>query len=311
MLSDTTWAWIGFHVFVGVLLWLDLKVIHAKSKTFSLRSALGWSAFWIGLGLCFNWGVWTIKGPEAGTQFLTAYLLEKSLSVDNLFVFLLIFRYFKVPSALQHKVLFWGILGALIFRATFILGGLWLIQQFSFLTYILGALLIWGGLRLFRQQEEVFDPGNNKMLRRLRQIMPVLGSFHGDRFFLRRQGILYATPLFIALISIETSDIIFALDSIPAVLAVSQDPFVVYSSNIFAILGLRALFFALAGLLERFHYLDYGLGIVLAFVGIKLILSGWLHISATFTLALVTIVLGGTALLSWRFPPKEEEEVSP
>lgn len=251
-----------------------------------------------------------VKGPVDGTHFLTAWLLEKSLSVDNLFVFLLIFRYFKVPPALQHKVLFWGILGALFFRATFILGGLWLINQFSFLTYLLGAILIWGGLRLFRQEEEVFDPGKSKWLKKLRQFIPVLGSFQEDRFFLKRSGVWYATPLFIALISIETSDIIFALDSIPAVLAISQDPFIVYTSNIFAILGLRALYFALSGLLEKFHYLDYGLGIVLAFVGVKLILANWFHISAESTLAFVSIILGATAFLSWKFPPKESDDAA-
>ncbi|GAB4416287.1 MAG: TerC family protein [Bacteroidia bacterium] len=299
-------AWVGFHVLIGVLLLIDLKIVHRHPHEIKLREALGWSAFWIGLALLFNAGIWIVEGSKPAVEFLTAYLVEKSLSVDNLFVFLMIFGYFNVPPHLQHRVLFWGILGALVMRAIFIFGGLALITNFHWITYVLGAILIYGGVKMFSNKSEGFDPGNNRLLKAVRSVLPVLKSHHGELFLVRRQGKVYVTPLLLTLISIELSDVAFALDSIPAVLAISQDAFIVYTSNIFALLGLRSLYFALSGIMSRFHYLPYGLGIILIFVAVKLIIQDFYKIPPVATLSFIAVVLTATIVLSLKIPAREE-----
>lgn len=291
------WEWIAwglFNVFVVAMLYLDLTCFHKACHEIKLREALGWTAFWIALALIFNAGVWRFMGAKPGMQFLTGYLLEKSLSVDNLFVILLIFSYFKVSPAHQHKVLFWGILGALVMRAIFIFCGVALIRRFEWIIYIFGALLVFSGIKLFFEKEKEILPEKNITIRIFRKLMPVTSGYEGERFVVRRDGRLWATPLLVVLAVVETTDIIFAIDSIPAILSISTDPFIVYTSNVFAILGLRSLFFALAGVMKLFHYLHYGLGAILIFVGIKMGISHFVHIPVGASLG----VIGGTLLFS-------------
>jgi len=299
------WPWATFVGFVLVMLALDLCVFHRKAHEIHLREALGWSVFWIALALCFNLGVWWLRGSGASLEFLTAYLIEKSLSVDNLFVFLLIFRYFAVPAVYQHEVLFWGILGALVLRAIFILAGVALIHQFHWIFYLFGALLIVSGIRFAFEVEKEVHPERNPVLRLFRRLMPVAPDPADGRFFFRRGGRVWATRLFVVLLIVETTDIVFAVDSIPAVLAISRDPFIVFTSNVFAILGLRALYFVLAGMMELFHHLHYGLAVILIFVGSKMILADWVTIPIGLSLGVVGALLGFSiaASLIWRKAP--------
>jgi tellurite resistance protein TerC len=283
---------------------LDLLVIHKKNHVIKVKEALKWSAFWISLALIFNVLIYYWFGYAKALQFLTGYLIEKSLSVDNLFVFLIVFSYFKVPAKYQHKVLFWGILGALIFRAIFILAGLTLIEKFHFAIYFLGAFLIIGGLKMLFQKDLEIDPGKSFIIKVARKFLPVLKSYHEDKFFIIRNSVIYATPLFIVLIVVETTDIIFALDSIPAIIAISTDPFIVYSSNIFAILGLRSLFFALSGIMVIFHHLKYGLSIILIFVGVKLLVMDIYKIDIVYSLLFIGLVLISSIVASILFPKK-------
>ncbi len=266
------WLWLGFGAFVFGLLALDLGVFHRKAHAVGFREAFIWTGVWIGLALTFNAWVYLSRGPEQGLQFLTGYLIEKSLSVDNIFVFLAIFSYFTVPREYQHKVLFWGILGALIMRAVFIAAGITLLERFHWTVYIFGAFLVFTGVKLALQKKEMdVHPERNPVLRLFRKLVPVTESYEGDRFFLKRAGRLFATPLFVALLVVEMTDVVFAVDSIPAVLAITTDPFIVYTSNVFAILGLRALYFALAGIMPMFRHLHFGLAVVLAFIGGKML----------------------------------------
>jgi len=258
--------WILFNLFVLVMLVLDLGVFHRRTHVVKFREALLWSAMWIALAAMFAVIVYFWHGRGPALEFVTGYVIELSLSVDNLFVFLLIFRYFQVPTVHQHKVLFWGILGALIMRAVFILAGVGLIRQFHWIIYIFGALLVYSGIKLFRQENAEIHPEKNPLLRLFRRWIPVTKDYEEAKFFVRRPG-LYATPLFIVLLVVETTDVLFAVDSIPAILAITLDAFIVYTSNVFAILGLRSMYFALAGMMELFHYLHYGLSLVLIFVG--------------------------------------------
>lgn len=267
------WPWILFNLFVLAMLALDLGVFHRKAHVVRLREALGWSVVWICLALLFNLIIYFWHGREVALQFLAGYIIEKSLSVDNLFVFLLIFSYFSIPSIYQHKILFWGILGALVMRAIFIAAGITLIEKFHWMIYLFGGFLIITGIKMALQKDEEIHPEANPVLRLFRRFVPVTHDYHNDHFFILKEGKRWATPLFIVLLLIETTDVIFAVDSIPAVLAVTRDPFIVYTSNVFAILGLRALYFALAGIMQLFHYLHYGLSIILAFVGVKMLLS--------------------------------------
>jgi tellurite resistance protein TerC len=270
---DQTWLWIGFNVFVLLMLALDLGVFNRKAHVIGFKESLTWTAVWIALAMVFNGWVWHQLGPQKGLEFFTGYVIEKSLSVDNVFVFALLFSYFAVPQIYQHKVLFWGVLGALVMRAAMIVLGAALITKFSWIIYVFGAFLIITGLKMIFKKEEEIHPENNPVVRWFKKLMPVTKDFRGDKFFVRENGIRMATPLFVVLLLVEVSDVIFAVDSIPAIFAVTKDPFIVYTSNVFAILGLRSLYFALAGVLDKFHYLKIGLGFVLSFVGVKMLFA--------------------------------------
>lgn len=305
MVSSTAWLWIGFNVFVLLMLALDLGVFHRKAHEVSIREALIWSAVWIGLALIFNAGVYYFYGSQKALEFLTGYLIEKALSVDNIFVFLMVFTYFHVDSKYQHEVLFWGILGAIVMRAIFIFAGVALIQKFHWIIYIFGLFLIVTGVKMVTQHGKKIDPEKNPVLRLFRRFMPVTDQYHGDHFFIRQNGILHATPLFIVLLVIETTDLIFAVDSIPAILAITLDTFIVYSSNIFAILGLRALYFALAGMMQLFRYLHYGLSAVLVFVGTKMMIMDIYKVPILVSLLTVAILIALSIGLSILNPKTE------
>ena len=302
--------WIIFNIFVVAMLALDLGVFHRTAHVIHIREALVWCVLWMTLALLFNVGIYFWHGSEPALEFLTGYLLEYSLSVDNIFVFLMIFSYFRVPYVHQHKVLFWGILGALIMRALFILTGITLIQKFHWVMYIMGGFLVLTGIKMALQKGEDINPEHNPVLRLFRRLMPVTDDYEGDRFFVRRSGRLFATPLFVIVLVVETTDVIFAVDSIPAILAITLDPFIVYTSNVFAILGLRALFFALAGIIRLFHYLPYGLSLILVFVGIKMLLVDIYKIPISMALGTVAAVLVISVVTSIIFPPKTEGTTS-
>jgi len=286
--------WIGFSILVLVMLALDLGFFHRKAHVVEVREALVWTFVWISSALFFNLGVFYWFGSEKALEFLTGYLIEKSLSMDNVFVFLMIFSYFRVPALYQHKVLFWGILSALIMRAAFIAAGVTLIERFHWVIYVFGAFLILTGARMALQKDREIHPERNPILKLFRKLMGVTENYENGKFFVRRNGAFLATPLFIVLLVVETTDLIFAVDSIPAILAITRDPFIVYTSNVFAILGLRALYFALAGIVERFHYLHYGLAAILVFVGMKMLFSDFYKIPITTAL----VVVGGLLLIA-------------
>lgn len=295
--------WIAFNLFVLVMLALDVGVLGRRARTVSFRQAAVRSVIWIALALAFAGVLLHFEGRTPALEFVTGYVIELSLSVDNLFVFLLIFRYFKVDGDHQHKVLLWGILGALVLRAVFIFAGVGLLRRFHFITYLFGALLVYSGFKLFRQGESDIHPEKNPVLRLFRKFMPVTKEFVGDKFFVRKPG-LYATPLFIVLLVVETTDVVFAVDSIPAILAITLNTFVVYTSNVFAIMGLRSMYFALAGMLDLFHYLHYGLAVILMFVGAKMLASGYFEISTVAALGFVAVVLTASVGASMVFPNK-------
>ena len=299
--------WVGFTLIVLVLLFLDLGVFHREAREVSRKEAGIWSTVWIGLALVFNSWIYYTSGSEPALEFLAGYLIEKSLSVDNIFVFLLIFSYFSVPLAYQHRVLFWGILGALIMRGIFIALGATLLHYFHWVIYIFGAFLIFTGIKIAVSDETESDPEDNPAIRLLRRVLPVTDKYEGQHFFVRRQGQLFATPLFIVLVSIESTDLVFAIDSIPAIFAVTDDPFIVYTSNVFAILGLRALYFLIAGVLDMFVYLRIGLGVVLGFVGVKMLLVDVYPIPIGLSLGVIAFVLTATIIASLLFPPTESE----
>ena len=293
-------GWVIFNLFVLAMLALDLGVFHRKEHEVKFKEAVIWSIVWITLALLFNSGIYFWKGSKPALEFLTGYVIEKSLSVDNIFVFLLIFSYFKVPAQYQHKVLFWGILGALIMRAVFIVAGVTLIQKFHWIIYIFGAFLIFTGIKLWREKKKEIQPERNPVLKLFRKLVPVTEEYQQGKFFVKKDRRRLATPLFVVLLVVETTDLIFAVDSIPAILAITLDPFIVYTSNVFAILGLRALYFALAGLMRLFDYLHYGLAAILIFVGIKMILSDLLKIPVGISLGVVAGILALSIMLSLR-----------
>jgi tellurite resistance protein TerC len=289
------------------MLALDLGVLNRRAHTIGLREALGWSAVWIALACSFAVIVYFWHGRTESLQFITGYVVELTLSVDNLFIFLVIFRYFKVPDQHQHRVLFWGILGALVMRGLFIAAGVGLIHRFSWITYVFGGLLIFSGIKLLRQGDARINPEKNPILRVVRRFLPVTDEYVGGRFFTRRDR-LYATPLFIVLLVLETSDILIAVDSVPAVLAITVNAFIVYTSNVFAILGLRSMYFALSGMLERFHYLHHGLSAVLILIGLKMIAAHYVTIPTEWALASVLAVLG-TSIAASLVRPKTKPVV--
>lgn len=299
-------AWVGFGLFVIAMLVLDLGVFHRKAHAIKVKEALLLSVFWIALALLFNLAIFWKYGAQPGLKFLTGYLLEKSLSVDNLFIFLLVFSYFRVPSQYQHKVLFWGILGALIMRGIFIAAGIVLIQKFHFIIYFFGVFLIYTGIKLYSEKDKEIHPEKNPMLKLFRRIMPVSSDYDGSKFFTKSKNCLSATPLMVVLIVVETTDVIFALDSIPAILAVTTDPFIVYTSNVFAILGLRALYFALEGMMRLFHHLHYALCVILIFIGIKMLIQDHYHVPITFALGFILVVLAASIVSSIIWPKQEK-----
>jgi tellurite resistance protein TerC len=310
------WAWVGFNAVVLLLLAIDLGVVHRKAHTISLREAGTWSGVWVALSLSFGAGVYAVIGSRAGLEFLTGYLIEYALSVDNIFVFVLIFSYFRIPHEYQHRVLFWGILGALVFRGTMIAAGAALIARFEWVLYIFGAFLVFTGWRMARQpRDETYDPEANPVLRLVQRVFPVTAQYHGKKFFVRepREGRtrLIATPLFVVLVLVETTDIIFATDSIPAIFAVTRDPFIVYTSNVCAVLGLRALYFLVAGVVHRFHYLQVGLSVVLMFIGAKMLMENWIHIPVGVSLGIVATVLALSVAASLRWPEEDRAWIPP
>lgn len=308
---DDIWLWVGFNIFVLAMLAVDLGVFHRDAHTVSIREASIWTSVWITLALVFNYGIYHFMGSQAGLEFLTGYLIEKALSVDNIFVFVLIFSYFRVPTKYQHRVLFWGILGALLMRGAMIGAGAYLISNFHWVIYIFGGFLVFTGIRMAVHQEHDIDPEANPVLRLIRRVMPISPKYEGQKFFTKvtRNGMVKraATPLFVVLVLVETTDLIFAVDSIPAIFAVTQDPFLVYTSNVFAILGLRALYFLLAGVIEKFHYLKLGLSVVLVFVGAKMLLVDLVEVPISLSLGIIALVLGASVGLSLLFPKAAEE----
>ena len=301
-------ALLGFLAFIGAMLALDLLVLHRDAHAVSVREAATWSAVWIALGLAFGGLIGVLDGGDAAGAYFAGYLIEKSLSVDNIFVFVIIFSYFSVPAEHQHRVLFWGVLGALVFRGAFIVLGAALIETFSWVLYVFGAFLLFTAYKMARHQEVTFDPGRNRVLRLLSRFVPLAPDYHGKRFFVRLDGRLFATPLFAVLVVVETTDVIFAVDSIPAIFAVTRDPFLVFTANVFAILGLRALYFLLAGVANRFTYLKAGLAVILAFVGTKMLLADVYHMPVWASLAVIATVLAasvGASLLRPQRPTPE------
>jgi tellurite resistance protein TerC len=290
--------WGGFIAFVLAMLALDLGVFHRHSHVVKFKEALTWSAVWVGLALLFNVGIWWKFGTEPGVQFLTGYLIEKSLSVDNIFVFVIIFSALRIPALYQHRVLFWGILSALVLRAVMIFAGVAMLQRFHWLIYVFGAFLIITGIKLFLNRNQEEHPENSAAMRWARRVIPSTDKFDGHHFFTVENGRRLATPLFMALLLVEVTDVIFALDSIPAIFAITQDPFIVFTSNIFAILGLRSLFFLLAGMVEKFSYLKVGLSAVLVFVGAKMTLVDVVKVPAFVSLGVIALLIGGSVVLS-------------
>jgi len=283
--------WIGFNVFVLLMLALDLGVFNRKAHEISIKEALIWTGVWIGLAMCFNVFVYYWQGEVKALEFFTGYVIEKALSVDNIFVFVLIFSYFKTPTIYQHKILFWGIIGALIMRAAFIFAGVALLEKFHWTIYVFGAILIYTGYKMLTQKEKVIEPEKNPLIKFIRKIIPVTNEYHRGDFFVKQNGKRFATPLFLVLVLIEVTDLIFAADSIPAILAITQDHFIVYTSNVFAILGLRSLYFALAGMMDKFQYLSKGLALILIFVGLKMLLVDFYKLPIQIALLVIIVIL--------------------
>ena len=315
MTPDAGW-WIAFNLFVAAMLALDLGVFHRKAHVIGMREALGWTAMWVTLGLLFNLGIFLgwfgsyapeLRAPKA-LEFLTGYLIEYSLSVDNVFVFALLFRYFRVPPINQHRVLFWGIMGAIVLRGIMILAGLALLERFHWIIYVFGAILIVSGVKMWKGSEPDIDPAHNPLLRFLQRYLPVAPAYDGANFFTRHLGKFAVTPLFVVLVFVEWTDLVFAVDSIPAVLTITNDAFIVFTSNIMAILGLRALYFALAGMMDRFHLLHYGLSAILVFVGVKMLAAPFVKIPTALSLAIIATILAlsvGISMWSTRRAARE------
>lgn len=306
-MNSTTWLWIGFSLFILFMLSLDLGLLNRKAHAIKYREAVTWSAVWVTLAMLFASLVFLYQGKQRGLEFLTGYLIELSLSVDNLFVFLLIFSYFKVPARFQHRVLFWGVLGALFMRLTMIFVGAALINQFEWIIYIFGAFLVYTGIKMFKQEELDIQPEDNPAVKFVTRFIPITRHYEEQKFFTRQNGKLTGTLLLLVLVIVEFTDLVFAVDSIPAIFAITTNTFIVYTSNVFAILGLRSMYFLLAGVVDKFRYLRFGLAIVLTFIGMKMLVTAvGIHIPTWFSLVFVATVLLGSVLASWRFPKRDD-----
>lgn len=307
-ISSVSWLWVGFSVFILTMLSLDLGLFNRKAHTIKYREAWIWSVAWVTLASIFAGLVFYYRGGTSGLDFVFGYLIELSLSVDNLFVFLLIFSYFKVPAKFQHRVLFWGVMGALIMRLTMIFIGAALIERFHWIIYIFGAFLVYTGIKMFKQEEVEIHPDQNPIVRLVTRFLPISKQYEGDKFFTVIKGKRTGTLLFLVLIVVEITDLVFAVDSIPAIFVITRDTFIVYTSNVFAILGLRSMYFLLAGVVDKFRYLRFGLAIVLTFIGVKMLLTALgVHIPTWLSLPFVALVLIGSICASIFLPPKDEE----
>ena len=309
-ISGSTWLWVGFSLFILTMLSLDLGLFNRKAHTITYREATIWSIVWVSLAMIFCALVFYYQGSTRGKEFLTGYIIELSLSVDNLFVFLLIFSYFKVPARYQHRVLFWGVMGALIMRLTMIFVGAALINRFHWIIYIFGAFLVYTGIKMFKQEEIDIQPEHNPLVRLVTRFFPISKTYDEDKFFTVVNGKRTGTLLLLVLVVVEVTDLVFAVDSIPAIFAITRDTFIVYTSNVFAILGLRSLYFLLAGVVEKFRFLRVGLAIILTFIGIKMLLTALgVHIKIEFSLVFVALVLAGSVIASLLFPSNEEPKI--
>ena len=303
--------WLGFIGFILAMLALDLGVFHRKEHEVGVKEALGWTCAWITLALVFNYGIYEYFGKQLALEFLTGYLIEKSLAVDNIFVFVVIFSALAVPKIYQHRVLFWGVLGALVMRAAFIFLGAALIQAMHWVLYIFGALLIVTGIKLLVRKEEEVHPEQNPLFRFFKKVIPSVPDYHGSAFTIIKEGKRYATPLLLVLISVEITDLVFAVDSIPAIFAVTEDPFIVFTSNIFAILGLRSMYFLLANVIDRLHLLKVGLALVLIFVGTKMVIVDFFKVPVVVSLLVIATLIGGSVAASLLIPPREKSSPTP
>ncbi len=302
------WLWPGFLALVAAILFFDLFVLHRKDHVISTREALLTVGSYVSLAMLFAVGVFVFGGADRGAEFLTGYLIEQALSLDNIFVIALIFSYFKVPPEAQYRVLFYGILGAIVMRLSLIVPGVKLVDQFHVIAMALGVLLVYSGFKMMTSGDEAIDPGESRIVKLLMRTGRVTTEYEGSKFLTRRNGVLFMTPLFVVLVTVELTDLVFAIDSIPAVLAISNDAFIVFSSNVFAILGLRALFFVLSGMLRTFRYLKTGLSLVLIFIGLKMVLGEYLHIPSFVALAVTALIIGGSVLASLVHTQKESTE---
>jgi tellurite resistance protein TerC len=310
-MADSIWLWVGFNAAVLGMLALDLGVFHRKAHAVSLREAAAWSAVWVTLALCFNAGIWYFAGPQPALEFLTGYLVEKSLAVDNIFVIALIFSYFAVPAVYQHRILFWGILGALVMRGAFIAAGAYVLHQWHWVIYVFGGILLVTGVKMALRKDEAIDPEHNPVVRLARRWLPLTSRYDGQKFWTIENGRRVATPLFLVLLLVEFTDLVFAIDSIPAIFAITSDPFLVYTSNVMAILGLRSMYFLLAGVVHKFVYLKFGLSLVLVFVGAKMMLIDVFKVPTAVSLAVIATVIGGSIALSLLRPPRPAEAQTP
>ncbi|MEP0827550.1 MAG: TerC family protein [bacterium] len=310
LLANKYFLWTAFNLLVLAMLALDLGIFHRKDHRISIKEGIVWSVIWIIVALIFNVWIYFWKGSEVAVQFLTGYIIERSLSIDNIFVFIVIFNYFKVPAKYQYKVLFWGILGALILRGLFIAVGTLLIAKFHWIIYIFGAFLVITGIKMGIGEDKEIEPEKNPLLRFVRKFLPITEKYEEGHFFVRRAKRTYGTPLFVVLLVVETTDLVFAVDSIPAIFAITLDPFIVYTSNVFAILGLRALYFAVAGMMQLFYYLKYALAAILAFVGVKMLISSFVKIPSGIALGIIGGLLAIAIIVSLLFP-KEKKDVLP
>jgi tellurite resistance protein TerC len=302
--------WAAFWGVVIALLFLDLAVFNKRAHRITLKEAGIWSIIWIAISLLFNLGVWWLLGDQPALEFLTGYVVEKSLSVDNLFVFLVVFRFFGVDPKYQHRVLYWGVLGAIVLRTIMIFAGAVLVARFNWLLYVFGAILVISGIKLLVRKEENVNPGNNLAVRLCRKVFPMTEEYHGQSFFVREEGKLLATPMLLVLVTVEFTDVLFAVDSIPAVFGITQDAFIILTSNIFAIMGLRALYFLLAGIMDKFIYLQIGLAAVLTFIGVKMLIVRWIHIPTAMSLGIVALILALSIVLSLLLPRLNGERKS-